>query len=51
MENDTSQQLFRIRGMLDIKTVEKPINIDEVESVESIVKRFKTGAMSYGFYF
>ena len=34
--------------MLDIKTVEKPINIDEVESVESIVKRFKTGAMSYG---
>ena len=48
MENDTSKQLFRIRGMLDIKTVEKPINIDEVESVESIVKRFKTGAMSYG---
>ena len=37
-----------IRGLLDIKTIDKPIAIDEVESVESIVKRFKTGAMSYG---
>jgi glutamate synthase (ferredoxin) len=37
-----------IRGMLDIKTVDKPIAIDRVESVEDIVKRFKTGAMSYG---
>lgn len=37
-----------IRGMLDIKTIDKPIAIDKVESVESIVKRFKTGAMSYG---
>lgn len=37
-----------IRGMLDIKTIDKPIAIDQVESVESIVKRFKTGAMSYG---
>lgn len=27
---------------------EKAISIDEVESIESIVKRFKTGAMSYG---
>ncbi len=33
---------------LDIKTIDKPIAIDQVESVESIVKRFKTGAMSYG---
>ncbi len=37
-----------IRSMLDIKFEEKPIDIKEVESVESIVKRFKTGAMSYG---
>lgn len=37
-----------IRSMLDIKTIDKPIAIDRVESVESIVKRFKTGAMSYG---
>src|SRR2546430_14274512 len=32
----------------DFKFVETAIPIDEVESVESIVKRFKTGAMSYG---
>ena len=37
-----------IRGMLDIKTIDKPIAIDKVESVECIVKRFKSGAMSYG---
>ncbi len=48
MMNDTNEQLCTIRGLLDIRTVDKPINIDEVESVESIVKRFKTGAMSYG---
>ena len=37
-----------IRGLLDIKTIDKPIAIDDIESVDSIVKRFKTGAMSYG---
>ena len=37
-----------IRGLLDIKTIDKPIAIEAVEPVESIVKRFKTGAMSYG---
>ena len=37
-----------IRGMLNIKTIDKPIAIENVEPVESIVKRFKTGAMSYG---
>ena len=37
-----------IRGLLEIQTIDKPIALDQVESVESIVKRFKTGAMSYG---
>lgn len=37
-----------LRGLMDIKLPKKGINIDEVESVDSIVKRFKTGAMSYG---
>src|SRR2546430_8216955 len=32
----------------DFKFVETAIPIEEVESIESIVKRFKTGAMSYG---
>ncbi len=39
---------INLRGLLDFKYPEKGIAIDEVESVESIVKRFKTGAMSYG---
>ncbi|GER69682.1 glutamate synthase [NADPH] large chain [Weizmannia acidilactici] len=37
-----------IRSLLTIKSNRKPIPIDEVEPVESIWKRFKTGAMSYG---
>ncbi len=46
--NKSTENLCHIRGLLDIRTADKPINIDEVEPVESIVKRFKTGAMSYG---
>lgn len=37
-----------LRGLMDFNFPEKGISIDEVESVDSIVKRFKTGAMSYG---
>lgn len=37
-----------LRGILEFKFEQNPIPLDEVESVESIVKRFKTGAMSYG---
>ena len=37
-----------LRGLMNIKFPKKGINIDQVESVDSIVKRFKTGAMSYG---
>ena len=37
-----------LRGLLDFNYPKKPISIDKVESVDSIVKRFKTGAMSYG---
>ena len=39
---------MNLRGLLDFNYPEKGIPIDEVESVDSIVKRFKTGAMSYG---
>ncbi|AOM83356.1 glutamate synthase large subunit [Salisediminibacterium beveridgei] len=42
-----SKNLQSIRGMLRFKPG-KPVPIDDVESVEDIVKRFKTGAMSYG---
>ncbi|WP_123041940.1 glutamate synthase large subunit [Cohnella candidum] len=37
-----------LRSMLEFKFDQPPVPIDEVESVESIVKRFKTGAMSFG---
>lgn len=37
-----------IRGNMDFVFPEKGVPIEEVESVDSIVKRFKTGAMSYG---
>ena len=37
-----------LRGLMNIKFPKKGISIDEVESVDSIVRRFKTGAMSYG---
>ena len=46
--NDQSEQMCTLRGLLEFKYPLKPIPIEEVESIESIVKRFKTGAMSYG---
>jgi len=46
--NNQAKNLCTLRGLLDFKFVETPIPLDEVESVEDIVKRFKTGAMSYG---
>ena len=46
--NDTSRRLMTLRGLLDFKSDRKPIPIDEVEPASEIVKRFSTGAMSYG---
>ncbi len=46
--NDQSKHYCTLRGMLDFKVSPNPIPIEEVEPVENIVKRFKTGAMSYG---
>ncbi len=37
-----------LRNLLDFNYCEEPVPMEEIESVESIVKRFKTGAMSYG---
>ena len=39
---------MNLRGLLDFEYPEQGITIEEVESVDAIVKRFKTGAMSYG---
>jgi len=45
--NEQAENACTLRGLLDFKA-STPIPIEEVEPVESIVKRFKTGAMSYG---
>jgi glutamate synthase (ferredoxin) len=46
--DDQSERIATLRGLMVFKHVDKPIPIDEVEPVDAIVKRFKTGAMSYG---
>jgi glutamate synthase (ferredoxin) len=45
--NEQNQQHYTLRGLLNFQTRE-PVPIEEVESVEAIMQRFKTGAMSYG---
>ena len=42
------QKPFHLRGLMDFKFADKPVPLDEVEPASEIVKRFKTGAMSYG---
>ena len=46
--NDQSENLSTLRGLMKFRTTRSPVPIDEVESIEAITKRFKTGAMSYG---
>jgi glutamate synthase (NADPH/NADH) large chain len=47
--DDQSQRLATLRGLFELRTSDRsPISIDEVEPVSEIVKRFSTGAMSYG---
>ena len=46
LEDETKP--FHLRGLMEFKYAENPIPLEEIEPVESIVKRFKTGAMSYG---
>jgi len=46
--NDQSEGMTTLRGQLNLDYLDEPVPLDEVESVDSICKRFKTGAMSYG---
>ncbi|MEL0324735.1 MAG: glutamate synthase-related protein, partial [Rhodospirillales bacterium] len=46
--NEQSRNLLTLRGLFDFKWSEQPIPLDEVEPASEIVKRFSTGAMSFG---
>ena len=47
--DDQSRRLMTLRGLFNFKSdLRKPIPIDEVEPASEIIKRFATGAMSYG---
>ncbi|HUI95342.1 MAG TPA: glutamate synthase large subunit [Xanthobacteraceae bacterium] len=50
--NEQTERLLTIRGLFRIKSAEedgrKPVPLDEVEAAKSIVRRFSTGAMSFG---
>ena len=45
---DSEERHMNIRGLMDFNYPKKGVPLEEVENVDSIVTRFKTGAMSYG---
>jgi len=46
--NEQSERLLTIRGLMEFKTDNAAVPLDEVEPASEIVKRFSTGAMSFG---
>jgi glutamate synthase (ferredoxin) len=46
--NNQSRNLCTLRGVMEFRATRPPVPIEDVEPAEMIVKRFKTGAMSYG---
>jgi glutamate synthase domain-containing protein 2/glutamate synthase domain-containing protein 1/glutamate synthase domain-containing protein 3 len=46
--NDQSRKHCTLRGLFELKLAPSPVPIEEVEPVEAILRRFKSGAMSYG---
>ncbi|MBM3556472.1 MAG: glutamate synthase subunit alpha, partial [Alphaproteobacteria bacterium] len=46
--NDQSERLLTLRGLFALKPGAKPVPLDQVEPAKEIVKRFATGAMSFG---
>jgi glutamate synthase domain-containing protein 2/glutamate synthase domain-containing protein 1/glutamate synthase domain-containing protein 3 len=46
--DDQNRHLCTLRGLLKLKYAAKPVRLDEVEPAKEIVKRFTTGAMSFG---
>lgn len=48
MVNEQTERLLTLRGLMTFKFAESPVPLDEVEPASEIVKRFATGAMSFG---
>src|SRR5499433_1127916 len=46
--DDQAERMATLRGLFELMYAREPIPLDEVEPVDAIMKRFKTGAMSYG---
>jgi len=46
--NEQNQDLYTLRGLLEFRPAGPPVPIEEVEAAAEIVKRFATGAMSFG---
>ncbi|MGH8547889.1 MAG: glutamate synthase large subunit [Methylococcales bacterium] len=46
--NEQNERLLTLRGLMEFKFAENPVPLDEVEPAREIVKRFATGAMSFG---
>ena len=46
--DEQSERLLTLRGLMSFDTSRAPVPLDEVEPVSAIVRRFSTGAMSYG---
>jgi glutamate synthase (NADPH/NADH) large chain len=48
MVNEQNESLLTLRGLFEFNFAEQPLALDEVEPAKEIVKRFATGAMSFG---
>ena len=46
--NEQSERLLTLCGLMEFKRTQAPVPLDEVEPASEIVKRFSTGAMSFG---
>jgi glutamate synthase (NADPH/NADH) large chain len=46
--NEQNERLMILRGLFELEFAENPVPLDEVEPAKEIVKRFSTGAMSFG---
>jgi glutamate synthase (NADPH/NADH) large chain len=46
--DNQNRQLCTLRGLLEVMPADEPVPLDEVEPARDIVKRFATGAMSFG---